>query len=114
MATAVAGALGDDDLGIKPTESLFNGTGSNASLPGLLLALMTLFDTDGSHTLTEREWRDGNTALDLATSHEEWKMLLARFDEDESNPGESALPTSWICSETSPVEGYLEEICAGT
>ena len=51
MATAVAGALDDDDFeDQKPTESLFNGSGSNASLPGLLLALMTLFDT-GAYTV---------------------------------------------------------------
>ena len=57
-----------------------------------LTAAFKLFDTDGSHTLSQKEWSDGNAALDLATSDEEWQMLVQRFggNDDESNetPGE--------------------------
>ena len=53
--------------------------GGGASQAGLLVALMSLFDTDGSRTLTREEWMGGNEALELETSEEEWQALLKRF-----------------------------------
>ena len=63
----------------EPQDSIFSASSNDASLPGLLVALMSLFDSDGSHTLSKREWMDGNAALELRTSDEEWSMLLKRF-----------------------------------
>ena len=58
---------------------------------------------------------DGNAALDLATSNEEWQMLVQRFggNDDESNeaPGEISFANVVdLFGDIKPVEGYLEEI----
>ena len=92
-------------------KSLFSSEDADASLPGLLIALMTLFDTDGSHTLSQKEWMDGIGALDLTTSDAEWHMLLDRFGSDDSAPGEiSFANVVSLFGDIKPVEGYLEEI----
>ena len=93
------------------TGSLFLGGSDDASLPGLLVALMTLFDGDGSRTLSKTEWMDGNAALDLSTSDDEWEMLLQRFGSDSETPDEISFANMMsIFGDMKPVEGFLEEI----
>ena len=143
-------------------KSLFISQDEDASLPGLLVALMTLFDTDGSRTLSQQEcgcltaaavaplyrpallrsasrcvafvcrarvcsqrplpapapvascyyrWKRGMDTFELATSDEEWYMLLTRFGSDEGVPGEISFANMVdLFGDIKPVEGFLEEI----
>lgn len=70
----------DDLKDLVDSEGFFGKSAANSSnQAGLLVALMSLFDSDGNRTLTRDEWMGGNEALELETSESEWQALLKRF-----------------------------------
>ena len=82
---------------------------------GLLVALMTLFDTEGSRTLSQKEWSEGSAAMDLANSDGEWAILLKRFSSDDDGAPDRISFKNRIdlSGGIKPVEPFLEE-CAAT
>jgi hypothetical protein len=82
-------------------------------LPGMLIAVLTLFDVDGTNNLSEQEWLDGNEALELSTSKSEFQRLRrATPGNDESTNAEELnfAKTMGIYGSRKPVEGYLEDV----
>lgn len=54
---------------------------------------------------------EGNAALELNTSDDEWEMLLQRFGSDDETPDEISFANMMqIFGDMKPVEGFLEEI----
>ena len=110
----------------RKSRSLFEPTAdeNNGSLPGLLVALLTIFDTDGTQQLTRSEWLDGKRALLLETDAEEWRTLLtkmggadeasaAKLAEESQGADEEALDFAHLVGmfgSRRPVEGYLEDV----
>ena len=82
-------------------------------LPGMLIAVLTLFDIDGTNELSEQEWLEGNEALELSTSRKEFQQLRRSTpgNDDTTNPDElNFSKTMGIYGSRKPVEGYIEDV----
>ena len=82
-------------------------------LPGMLIAVLTLFDVDGTNNLSEQEWLDGNEALELSTSKSEFQRLRRATPGNDSSTNSEELnfaKTMGIYGSRKPVEGYLEDV----
>ena len=100
----------DDLKDLVDSEGFFGKSAANSSnQAGLLVALMSLFDSDGNRTLTRDEWMGGNEALELETSESEWQALLKRFHGLSTGVVDFAEAVEMF-GEIKPVEGFLEEV----
>ena len=55
------------------------GADEAAGTSGLVVSLLSIFDTNGSHRLSRREFTEGALALGFDSSEDAWESLRARF-----------------------------------
>ena len=79
-------------------------------LPGMLIAVMSLIDTDGTYALSEDEWLKGNAALELQTSPKEFRLLRESLGKGAAEDELNFSKAMGIYGSRKPVEGYLEDV----
>ena len=80
--------------------------------PSLLIALLSLFDFNGTGALSDSEWQRGNQALENQTSDAEFEELCNRFGRSTED-GETVLDyrkALGIFGARKPIEGHMEDL----
>ena len=87
----VVGQGGESGMSGKSGEAILDaGKGSSGdTINGLLVSLLTIFDTDNDHCLNRDEFEQAATPLGFDTSAEAWATLVERFG-DKISKGASA------------------------
>ena len=76
---------------------------------GLLVAILSLFDANGSKKLDEEEWIIGTKAMQFETTPAEFEALCARYG--MASAGELDFSSALgVFGAKKPVEGYIDEL----